>query len=198
MNHFFAIPVPPETAEGLIKFVERWKLLLPPDLVVRWADPENYHLTLNFLGNLSRATQPRLVKAAGRVPDLIKPFTIHISFSGAFDSAQMPFVLWAGLNEKRETTRLSKSVDAALAEQGFAVEPHTYVPHITLGRCRAKSAETPPPPIKARLPINLDLLVTGFVLLETLPPESRVNRAKARYNTVHTFPFGDKSVSDVS
>ena len=198
MNHFFAVPVPPETAEGLIRFIEKWKPLLPPDLFVRWSDPENYHLTLNFLGNISRTTQPRLIKAVGRVPDLVKPFTIHISFSGAFESAQIPFVLWAGLNEKRETTRLSKSIDAAMAEQGFVIEPHTYVPHITLGRCRAKSEGTDPPPIKARLPINLDLPVTGFVLLETLPPESRANGSKARYNTVHTFPFRNAHLSDVS
>ena len=194
MNHFFAVPVPPETAEGLIRFVEKWKPLLPPDLVVRWSEPENYHLTLNFLGNLSRTAQPHLVKAVSHVPDLIKPFTLHLSFSGAFDSAQTPFVLWAGLNEKRETTRLSKSIDTALTEQGFVIESHSYVPHITLGRCRAKSADALLPPIKARLPINLNLPVTGFVLLETLPPESRANGAKARYNLVHTFPFGNPPI----
>ena len=171
--------------------MERWKPLLPPNLIVRWSPPEDYHLTLNFLGNRSRSVQPRLVKAVSRVPEQFEPFTIHLSFSGAFDSAKSPSVLWAGLNEKRETTRLSKSIDSALSEHGFAVEPHSYVPHVTLGRCRPKRAEDAPPPIKVGQPINLEFPVIGFVLMETLPPEARANGAKARYNIVHTFPFGD-------
>ena len=198
MNHFFAVAMPPETAAGLAAFVEEWKPVLPPSLIVRWSDPADYHLTLNFLGNQSRAVQPRLVKAVRGVPEQFAPFTIHISFSGAFDSAQSPSVLWAGLNEKRETTRLSKSIDAALAEQGFPVSPHSYVPHITLGRCRAKKENAEPPPIKAQRPINLELPVTEFVLMETLPPESRANGTKARYNIVHTFPLGGTRISDVS
>jgi len=197
VNHFFALTLPPETTAGLTEFVERWKTRLPPGLIVRWSDPEDYHLTLNFLGNLSRNTQPRLVKAATATPAQFAPFTIHLSFSGAFNSIQSPSVVWAGLNEKRETTRLSKSIDAALTEHGFAIEPHSYVPHITLGRCRAKRDGTATPAIKTQ-PINLEFPVTGFVLMQTLSPESRTNGSKARYNIVHTFPFENKPISDVS
>lgn len=197
MNHFFAISVPPETAAGLIAFVEQWKPRLPSELLVRWSNLEDYHLTLNFLGNLSRTIQPRLIEAVSNVSAQFDPFTIHLTFNGAFESAQRPSVLWAGLNEKLETTRLSKSIDTALAEQGFVIEPHSYVPHVTLGRCRTKQDNAAPSPVKARLPINLELPVTAFVLMETLPPEERANGTKARYNTVHTFPFGNRQ-SDVS
>ena len=48
MNHFFAIPLPPETKAELAQFVEQWKPRLPSNIVVRWQDPEDYHLTLNF------------------------------------------------------------------------------------------------------------------------------------------------------
>ena len=198
MNHFFALALPPETTAGLVKFVESWKRRLPPELAVRWSEPENYHLTLSFLGDISRKTQPRLIKAVSAVPEQFEPFLIHLSLSGTFGDANAPSVLWAGLNEKRETTRLSKSIDAALTEQGFVIEPHTYVPHVTLGRCRGECREAGPQPLKTRLPINLELPVNGFVLMETLPPESRANGTKARYNTVQAFPFRNGQSSDVA
>ncbi len=191
MNHFFAITLPQETQQGLAHFVEQWKPKLAPELAVRWEKPKDYHLTLNFLGNLSRTVQPRLVKATRSVPDQFAPFTVHLSFSGSFINVGRPSILWAGLNEKRETTRLSKSLDRALSEHGFVVEPHSYVPHITLGRCRVTQDGPSDLPIKVGLPMNLELPVNGYSLLETLPPEQRVNGAKSRYNTVHTFPFGN-------
>jgi 2'-5' RNA ligase len=195
MNHFFAIDLSPQTKEELARFVDSWKPSLAPSLVVRWAEPDDYHLTLNFLGNLSRTVQSRLVKAVAHVPEQFDPFVIHVSFTGAFDSARAPRILWAGLNEKRETTRLSKSIDHALAEHGFAIEPHSYIPHITLGRCHARRKGDEPPPIKVGQPINVALPVAGFSLVQTLQPEQRANGAKARYNIVHTFPLGNRPPS---
>lgn len=196
MNHFFAITLPEETKNDLAHFVEQWKPKLAPELVVHWEHRDDYHLTLNFLGNLSRTVQPRLVKAARAMPDQFAPFTIHLSFSGAFTNVGRPSILWAGLNEKRETTRLSKSLDRALSEHGFVIEPHSYVPHITLGRCRTPQNEIAVAPIKVGLPINLELVVRGYSLLETLPPERRENGMKSRYNIVHTFSFENTHSSD--
>lgn len=163
--------------------------MLPPNLVARWTAQEDYHLTLNFLGDLAQTMQPRLIKAAAGIPKKFSPFTIHISFSEAFDSARQPSVLWAGLNDKRLTTQLSKSLDSALAAQGIAIKPHSFVPHITLGRCRAKDPDHPPPPIKTGLPINLEMPVDGFALMCARTPNERRNNPEFRYNIVHTFPF---------
>lgn len=190
MNHFFAITLPPETAQQLAHFVDEWKQSLPPDLRVRWQEPEDYHLTLNFLGNLSSTLQPRLIHAAAHVPEKFEPFTIHLSFTGAFDSAKRPAVLWAGLHEKRQTSQLSKSIDHALAEQRFVIPSHSYVPHITLGRCRARRDEDDIPSMKVGTPIAIEMPVPGFALMQTLPPQEHQNEAKSRYTIVHTFPFG--------
>jgi 2'-5' RNA ligase len=158
---------------------------------VRWQAPEDYHLTLSFLGYLSRTIQTRLIKAVGDIPAKFTPFTIHISYSGAFDNAKRPSVLWAGLHEKRNTTQLSKAIDRALHERGFVIPPHPYVPHITLGRCRAKRDDQDPPPIQVGVPISLEMQVTSFALMQTLPPNERTINPKSRYTIVQTFPFGN-------
>ena len=195
MNHFFALTLSEETTRGLTGFVERWKLLLPPNLTVRWNEPTGYHLTLNFLGDLARINQPRLIQAVRAVPQKFQPFTIHLSFTGAFPNAAEPGILWAGLSEKKNTMLLSKAIDKALSEHGFAIEKHSYIPHISLGRCSYQGFDAAPKPLqnsaKIRVPISLDMPVTGFVLLETMSPQQRAKDGKARYNIVHTFPFGN-------
>lgn len=190
MNHFFALTLPDTVSAQLAQTAERWQSLLPPDLSVRWDDPQNYHVTLNFLGDLARSVQPRLIKAARPVAAKMTPFRIHITSCGAFPDPRNPSVLWVSMGEKRNTTALSKRMDSALSEHGFAVPKHSYKPHLTLGRCGWRQMETEPPPVKTNLSVNIELMVDGFALLETLPFGARRNGRSSRYNIVHTFPFG--------
>ena len=194
MNHFFALELTPEAAKELAEVATKWQAQTSPRLRVRWEDPSNYHVTLNFLG-LSRTQQPLLVKVARPVARRLSPFVINITHLGAFPNVREPGVLWAGLAQKRESAGVSKQLDEALAEQGFAIEKHSYVPHITLGRCRpeheAPSGVSAGAALKTSLPVSIALPVDHFALMETLPPEARRNGGPLRYNTVHTFPFGD-------
>jgi len=194
MNHFFALKLTPEAAEELARVSAQWQSQTPPTLRVRWEDPANYHITLNFLGNLSRTQQPRLVKTALPVARRLSPFVIHITRLGAFPSVRAPGVLWAGLAQKKESANVSKQIDKVLVEQGFAVEKHSYVPHITLGRCRPEYEPLGDPlggiALKTSLSVGIAIPVDHFALMETLPPEARRNGGPLRYNTVHTFPFG--------
>ena len=61
MNHFFAIRLPWEAQQAVYELAEEWR-----PLVMRssWYDPEDYHITLKFLGNFDEAAQLRLIEAA--------------------------------------------------------------------------------------------------------------------------------------
>ena len=191
MNHFFALPIPTEAAKQLAQLAAQWQALLPKRLRVRWEDPENYHITLNFLGNLSPVQQPRLIKAAAPVAPGLWPSVVHVTRIGAFPNTRQPGVLWAGLVQQEETANLAIRIDAALLRQGFDTPKHVYVPHITLGRCRAEENTEDSGSLQTTLPIQVVLPVNGFVLMETLPLAARRKDRPVRYNTVHTFPWGD-------
>ena len=58
---------------------------------------------------------------------------------GAFPNARAPKVVWAGIKESIELTKLQKSVDERLSSIGLEAETRPFTPHLTL--CRIKSAE---------------------------------------------------------
>lgn len=198
MNHFFALPIPPEVAQALQQVAADWQAILPRGVKVRWEDPANYHLTLNFLGDLPKTLQPRLIKAALPAAAQAQPFVIHVASCGAFPSLRDPGVLWVSMNEKTKTANLSKAIDRRLTEQGFVIEKHSYKPHITLGRCSSVPwplSEISETPIKVSRAVNIEITVDRFVLLQTLPLQGRRKDVPCRYNIVQTFPFGNPSSS---
>jgi RNA 2',3'-cyclic 3'-phosphodiesterase len=107
------------------------------DEALRWIDPDLWHVTLAFLGQVEEDTLPalsdRLARAARRHPAL------HLAFAGggAFGSRRRARVLWVGLLGDREPLRrLAGSVGAAARRAGIAIEDRAYRPHVTLARAR--------------------------------------------------------------
>ena len=68
-----------------------------------------------------------------------RPFSLEVGGVGAFPNARAPKVVWAGIKESIELTKLQKSVDERLSSIGLEAETRPFTPHLTL--CRIKSAE---------------------------------------------------------
>ena len=107
---------------------------------LRWASPENRHLTLAFLGEVSEQVLPeltlRLERAARRHP----PTQLALTGGGTFPSASHARVLWAGVSADRAALRrLAASVAAGARRAGAAPpdEGRKYHPHLTLARSAA-------------------------------------------------------------
>lgn len=106
-------------------------------LRVRWLAPEQYHVTLKFLG----WSRP---EAVGAIADaLVEPIAEVGSFAitgrgqGAFPRADRARVLWAGVDDPAGgLARLAEIVETALEPAGFAREERDFHPHVTLGRIR--------------------------------------------------------------
>lgn len=127
-----ALPPPSEARRHLADAVAP---LRAADDALRWIDPDIWHLTLAFLGEVDEGTLPalteRLRRAAHRHP------LLHLSFAGAgaFGSRRRARVLWAGVKGDREPLRrLAGSVQAAARRAGIEVEERGYRPHLTLAR----------------------------------------------------------------
>jgi 2'-5' RNA ligase len=97
----------------------------------RYSLPENFHLTLAFLGECD-AKQTAAVKAA---MDTIafEPLSVSIERIGRFrrDGGD---IWWAGVKPDKPLINLHGSLTDRLIDTGFVLEKRKYSPHITLGR----------------------------------------------------------------
>lgn len=193
MNHFFALQLSEEAKQTIYSVAEEWRGAVMP---ARWYDPEDYHITLKFLGDLDEAEQVRLEKAAAPIAARTQPFLVDPKPFGAFPDLDNPNVLWAGVSNNLELDLLRMRLDNAVSTLGFRVDHRHYQPHITVARCSPKNKQSVPFPMTERL--FAPFVASHFVLMQTLPPKSRANGAKARYNSVHTFPLTGAHLLDVS
>ena len=122
--------------------------------------PENLHMTLLFLGNLTQAQCDSLILAttAARLGAQLSPFSVTLCRSGLFPSAK---VAWLGpATTPAPLTQLEQQLRALVSELGLAVEPRPYRPHITLLRKASSpvnqdlATALAPPPAPLTLPVN--------------------------------------------
>ncbi len=111
---------------------------------VRWVAPENFHITLKFLGWARSDAMYALRDALTGVAQNASPFAFATSGVGAFPDERKARVVWAGISTGGEPLRtLAEQVDRACAALGFAAESRPFHPHITLGRIREPASVGP-------------------------------------------------------
>ncbi len=102
-----------------------------------WTDPENMHVTLQFLGDVDEPDVPEVCKRVIRAAAPHAPMHLSFSRAGAFPAIDRPRTAWIGVDEGRqELIDLQLSVQESLVEMRFPRERRTYQPHLTLGRIR--------------------------------------------------------------
>jgi len=134
LRSFIAVSVPPEAARNLRTAQDR---LRQADPGIKWVDPENFHITLKFLGNVDRRLLTDLWHVVGEALNGTRPFTMHFRGLGAFPNAARPRVVWAGISDgASELTQLATRIEEACAQHGFEREQRAFRAHLTLGRAR--------------------------------------------------------------
>jgi 2'-5' RNA ligase len=109
-----------------------------PDRQIRVADPEQWHITTAFFGEVPEQKvdelTERLERAAGRTPSL----TLAIAGAGTFPSdAMVGRVLWTGVDGDLELLgRLADRCTPAGRRCGLEMDGGRYKPHLTVGRSR--------------------------------------------------------------
>jgi 2'-5' RNA ligase len=182
MRLFAALDPPPDTAHALRRAVDRGRGHTPG---LRWADPDEWHLTLVFLGEVDGALLPALGDALGREARGHRPFHITAEGWGAFPGdLRRASVLWAGLGgDTASLHALADGLRAAAAEVGVPVENRPYVPHVTVARSRPARDLTGTADALGALPGR------RWPVREVRLVESRPER-EDRYRTVRTWRLG--------
>lgn len=151
---------------------------------VRWLPPENYHLTLKFLGEVRNERVPTVSRVVERVASQTGAFSMDITGVGAFPTIRRPRVLWVGVTPSPALRCLKQDLEWALAEHGFERETRAFHPHVTIGRADSKDG--------AGVFRGLDKVAAELELRETVPVHSvdvmrsQLSRKGARYSVVST------------
>lgn len=104
----------------------------------RWIDPENYHVTLRFIGDIDGRTADEIAHALDRVYK--PPFRLTLSGLDCFSSGRTPHSLLARIEPTPALVELQSEHERILQRLGLPAEPRRYVPHITIARLRGASA----------------------------------------------------------
>lgn len=131
MRLFVAINLPAAARRQIHRAAAR---LRDEGLPVRWIDPDKYHVTLKFLGEVGRDDVSTVEEVVRQVADGNGPFEARVGGFGAFPTIRRPRVLWIGLEPSPALRCVKQDLEWALAEAGFERETRAFHPHLTLGR----------------------------------------------------------------
>jgi 2'-5' RNA ligase len=110
---------------------------------VNWTPPTQMHLTLKFLGEISRDDIIPVCRLTEEVAAGFEPFDLGFGGTGAFPHTEHPRTLWIGIQEGLEEIRaLQKELEQRLHDKlGFPKERRQFTPHLTFGRVHKATPE---------------------------------------------------------
>jgi len=131
MRLFIALNLPKKERERIHRAV---RSLRETDLPVRWLEPDHFHVTLKFLGEVRRERIAPVEKAMSRIAASTKSFWTDLRGFGAFPTVRRPRVIWLGVGANPELRCLKQDLEWGLGDLGFDAETRSFHPHVTLGR----------------------------------------------------------------
>ena len=135
MRLFVALNLPKKERDRIYRVS---RLLRECELPVRWVEPEHYHVTLKFLGEVPEDRMDGVQDALNHVGSTTVKLDLAVEGFGAFPTIRRPQVIWVGIEPSPALRCLKQDVEWALMGCGFERETRAFHPHLTLGRADAK------------------------------------------------------------
>lgn len=173
---FTALEIPPEVGQTL-------SFLRGGLSGARWIDPENYHVTLRFIGDVDDATARDVMDTLAGVR---RPaFEMELDGLDQF-GGRKPRSLFAVVRNSAALLDLQAEVERRLQRLGLAAEGRNFRPHVTLARMRDVSARQVADYLALRSPYrSAAFTVPRFVLFS-----SRDSVGGGPYLVEAVYPLG--------
>jgi 2'-5' RNA ligase len=123
---FTGIEIPAEVREE----IARLKVPLPGG---RWAEPENLHLTLRFVGDLDKLQAREFADGLETID--VDAFELRLAGLGTFGGNE-PRSIWAGVEPSAPLEALARANDRAARTAGLPPDGRPFKPHVTLARLK--------------------------------------------------------------
>lgn len=100
----------------------------------RWIEPESYHITLRFLGEVDRHQNLRIRDQLEQLE--CEPVSIQISGLDSFGNNRNPRAIYAKVVSSLPLVQLQKQLERYMQLLGFDPVHRHFTPHITLARLK--------------------------------------------------------------
>lgn len=132
MRLFVAVDLPEAVKASLDTAVAPLRAAVP---AARWVRPNQFHLTLAFLGETAADRAPALAQALREKLEQEGGFRAHFSALGTFPNAGPIRTLWLGLEPAVRFVRLAELVQDGLRVASVDSDDKPFRSHVTLARC---------------------------------------------------------------
>ena len=133
MRTFIAIKIVPE--KKLIDLVSTLKNSLNNELI-NWADTDNLHLTLRFIGETEQKQLDEIIRLIDEVAQRFHPFQFSLKNVGFFKSKNQPRILFFAVENGLMLNQLAAEIEERIVALGFSWEERQFNPHLTIGRIK--------------------------------------------------------------
>lgn len=131
---FIAIAVPPDVQQEIGRAQGQLRRNSPPG-AIRWTQPEQFHITLKFLGDQLSEQVAALEESVSTVCVGLPALRLSAHGIGFFPNTEKPRVIWAGAEDTSEQlAELHRQIEDAMRPFVPAETPKRFTGHITLGR----------------------------------------------------------------
>lgn len=185
MRLFIAVDCPIRIKEFLSQFLKNSFQFLPQK-GIKWVHPNNFHLTLRFLGEVEESRVELLHTTLRESTIGFQSFSSKFTTLGFFPNSAKPKVFWIGLDDpEKKIANLAKTIEQGLVANGFGKCDKEFSAHCTLARFAS-------PPLlrvlqqieKIKVPPLAELKITQLLLMQSiLLPEG------PKYEVIARFPF---------
>jgi len=150
----------------------------------RWIDPENYHMTLRFIGDVDDTIAHEVASVLGRVRR--RPFELRVEDLKSF-GGRKPRAVIATLGPVQALMELQAEHERLMQRVGLEPEGRKYIPHVTLARLRESSSRQVADYLALRAPFRSPpFMVSRFVLFS-----SRMSAGGGPYVVEAAYPLGE-------
>jgi RNA 2',3'-cyclic 3'-phosphodiesterase len=182
MRIFVAIPFPPPWMQALLGVLTQAR-----NIKGKWEHPDNYHITLRFIGDVDEETYARYVAALRSIQ--APAFHTALQSFGRFPPGEKkaPRILWVGITPAPELIELQAAVSSVLDASGLPPDKHeTFHPHMTVARFKdSRPSKELDQFLQQKASFQTEpIWINAFVLYQsTLTPQ------RAIYTELERFPL---------
>jgi RNA 2',3'-cyclic 3'-phosphodiesterase len=131
----------------------------------RWIDPENYQVTLRFIGDVDDVVAHEVASMLGRVRR--QPFELRVEDLKSF-GGRKPRAVVATIGPSQAVMELQAEHERLMQRVGLEPEGRKYIPHVTLARLRESSNRQVADYLAVRAPFRSpSFQVARFVLFSS-------------------------------
>lgn len=148
----------------------------------RWIDPENYHLTLRFIGDIDAPLANDIAELLGHIRRA--PFELAIDGLGTFGGGK-PRAVFARIPASAALMALQAEQERLIRRAGMPAEERKFTPHVTLARLREARSRS----VAEYLSTRGDFLATPFTVTRFVLFSSQPSRGGGPYLVEEAYPL---------